>query len=115
MAGFLDWMEEKVLPPIGRVAENVYLQSIRDAFVIFALPVIITGSVFLIIANPPVGINWAPVHAWQRAVEPIAPMIMVPFNLTFGLVALVVAFGVGFSLGERRDIDAPSCPACWPC
>lgn len=106
MAGFLDWMEEKVLPPIGRVAENVYLQSIRDAFVIFALPVIITGSVFLIIANPPVGINWAPIHAWQRAVEPIAPMIMVPFNLTFGLVALVVAFGVGFSLGERRDIDA---------
>ncbi len=49
----MDWMENKLMPVLAKIAQNVYLQSIRDAFAIFALPVIVTGALFLIVANPP--------------------------------------------------------------
>ncbi|ERM92741.1 PTS cellobiose transporter subunit IIC [Caldanaerobacter subterraneus subsp. yonseiensis KB-1] len=102
---FMKWMEESLMPVLARIAQNVYLQSIRDAFSSFALPVILTGALFLIIANPPEGINWAPVHAWARAVKPIAAQIMIPFQLTFGIMAMMVAFGTAYSLAARWDLD----------
>lgn len=94
------------MEPLGRIAQNRYLQSIRDAFVIFALPVIITGALFLIIANPPTSINLGIIDAWANAIEPIQAQILFPFNLTFGIMALTVAFGVGYSLASRYDMDA---------
>jgi PTS system IIC component len=63
----MKWLEEKVMPVLARIAQNVYLQAIRDAFSSFALPVILTGAIFLIIANPPTGINWGPIIAWENA------------------------------------------------
>ncbi|SHE50478.1 PTS system, cellobiose-specific IIC component [Thermoanaerobacter uzonensis DSM 18761] len=102
---FMKWMEESLMPVLARIAQNVYLQSIRDAFSSFALPVILTGALFLIIANPPEGINWAPIHAWARAVKPIAAQIMIPFQLTFGIMAMMVAFGTAYSLATRWDLD----------
>lgn len=102
---FMKWMEESLMPVLARIAQNVYLQSIRDAFSSFALPVILTGALFLIIANPPEGINWAPIHAWAKAVKPIAAQIMIPFQLTFGIMAMMVAFGTAYSLAARWDLD----------
>ncbi|MEW9034080.1 MAG: PTS transporter subunit EIIC, partial [Planifilum fimeticola] len=103
---FVNWMENRLMEPLGRLAQNIYLQSIRDAFVIFALPVILTGAIFLIIANPPTSIEWAPIQAWANAVQPIQAQILFPFQLTFGIMAVTVAFGIGYSLGERRDVDS---------
>lgn len=103
---FMNWMEEKLMPTLGKFAQNIYLQSIRDAFTVFALPVIVTGALFLIIANPPTAIKWAPIRAWANAIEPIKAQILIPFQLTFGLMALMVAFGTAYSLASRWDLDA---------
>ncbi|RFA32206.1 PTS cellobiose transporter subunit IIC [Virgibacillus dokdonensis] len=102
----IDWLENHLMEPLGKIAQNKYLQAIRDAFVIFALPVIITGAIFLIIANPPSAIDWGPIQAWERAVSPIQAELLFPFNLTFGLMALTVSFGIGYSLATRHDMDA---------
>jgi len=100
------WLEDHLMEPLGKIAQNRYLQSIRDAFVVFALPVILTGAIFLIIANPPTSINWGIINAWANAVEPIMPQILFPFQLTFGIMALTVSFGIGYSLASRyEDMD----------
>lgn len=102
----VEWLEDHLMEPLGKIAQNKYLQAIRDAFVIFALPVIITGAIFLIIANPPTSLDWGIINAWERVITPIQAQLLFPFNLTFGLMALTVAFGVGYSLAIREDMDA---------
>ncbi len=93
-----DWLERYLMPPLGAVAGNIYLQSIRDAFIIFTLPLIIAGSLFLIIANPPV-------PALATLLQPYQNAILFPYQLSFGLMALILAFGVAHSLSQYRRTE----------
>ena len=101
------WLEDHLMGPLAKIAQNRYLQAIRDAFVVFALPVILTGAIFLIIANPPTSLHWGVIDAWAKGIEPILPQIQFPYQLTFGIMALTVSFGIGYSLASRyEEMDA---------
>lgn len=93
-----DLFERYLVPPLGMLASNIYLQAIRDAFIIFTLPLIIAGSLFLILANPPI-------PALQTFLKPYESAILVPFQLSFGLMALFLAFGVAYSLAQYRRTE----------
>ncbi len=93
-----DLFERYLVPPLGMLASNIYLQAIRDAFIIFTLPLIIAGSLFLILANPPI-------PALQTFLKPYQSAILVPFQLSFGLMALFLAFGVAYSLAQYRRTE----------
>ena len=93
-----DWFERYLVPPLGTLASNIYLQAMRDAFIIFTLPLIIAGSLFLIIANPPFPFLDNLVSNYKNA-------ILVPFQLSFGLMALFLAFGVAYSLAQYRRTE----------
>ncbi|MBE3559080.1 MAG: PTS sugar transporter subunit IIC [Ktedonobacteraceae bacterium] len=94
------WFERYLVPPLGALAGSIYLQAIRDAFIIFTLPFIIAGSVFLVIANPP------PLFGLEALVKPYQSALQVPFQLSFGLMALILAFGVAHSLAQYRRTEA---------
>jgi len=93
-----DWFERYLVPPLGGLAGSVYLQAIRDAFIIFTLPLIIAGSVFLVLANPPV-------PALAALIAPYQTDILVPYQLSFGLMAVFLAFGVAYSLAQYRRTE----------
>ena len=93
------WFERYLVPPLGALASSVYLQAVRDAFIIFTLPLILAGSVFLVVANPP------PIPGLQALVAPYRNAIMVPFELSFGIMALFLAFGVAYSLAQYRRTE----------
>lgn len=93
-----DLFERYFVPPLSTLASNVYLQAIRDAFIIFTLPLIIAGSLFLIVANPPV-------PALATLVQPYQNAILVPFQLSFGLMALFLSFGMAHSLAQYRRTE----------
>src|ERR1051326_3294814 len=93
-----DWFERYLVPPLGALASSVYLQAVRDAFIIFTLPLIIAGSVFLIIANPPI-------PALAELVKNYSSSILVPYQLSFGLMALFLTFGVAYSLAQYRRTE----------
>jgi PTS system cellobiose-specific IIC component len=94
-----DWLERYLMPPLGVIAGNIYLQSIRDAFIIFTLPLIIAGSLFLIIANPPI-------PALATLLQPYQNALLFPYQLSFGLMALPLAFGVAHSLAQYRRTES---------
>ncbi len=93
------WFERYLVPPLGALASSVYLQAVRDAFIIFTLPLILAGSLFLIVANPPI-------PALATWIAPYQQAILVPFQLSFGLMALFLAFGVAYSLAQYRRTEA---------
>ncbi len=93
-----NWFERYLVPPLGALASSVYLQAVRDAFIIFTLPLILAGSIFLIVANPPV-------PALESLIKPYQSDILVPFELSFGLIALFLAFGVAYSLAQYRRTE----------
>jgi PTS system cellobiose-specific IIC component len=92
------WFERYLVPPLGALASNVYLQAVRDAFIIFTLPLVLAGSLFLIVANPP--IPWLAEH-----LQPYQGAILVPYELSFGSMALFLAFGVAYSLAQYRRTE----------
>jgi PTS system cellobiose-specific IIC component len=102
MSGIIErgaaWFERYLVPPLGVIASNVYLQAIRDAFIIFTLPLVLAGSLFLIVANPPV-------KALADLLAPYQSAILVPYELSFGLMALFLSFGVAYSLAQYRRTE----------
>lgn len=102
MSGIIErsaaWFERYFVPPLGAIASNVYLQAVRDAFIIFTLPLVLAGSLFLIVAYPPI-------PALASLLAPYQSAILVPYDLSFGLMALFLAFGVAYSLAQYRRTE----------
>ncbi|EXJ23131.1 PTS system, cellobiose-specific IIC component [Alkalibacterium sp. AK22] len=97
---FLVWLEEKFMPPMARLAEQRHLKAVRDG-VISTLPLIIVGSFFIILAQPPV-------EALQELVAPYVGDIMIPFRMTVGLMSVYAAYGMGYSLARSYKLDGVS-------
>lgn len=100
MERFLKWIEEKFLPPMAKISEQKHLRAIRDG-VISTISLIIVGSFFLIIAQPPVA-------SWALAIKPYVPKLMMPYRLTMGLMSLYAAYGMGYSLAKSYKLDGVS-------
>ncbi len=92
------WFERYMVPPLGALASNVYLQAVRDAFIIFTLPLVLAGSLFLVVAN-------APIPALAALLANDKEAILVPYELSFGLMALFLSFGVAYSLAQYRRTE----------
>lgn len=97
MERFLNWIETKWMPPFAKLSELRHLRAIRDG-IIATLPLIIIGSLFLIIASPPV-------PSLEAMVKPYAEDILIPYRLTLGLMALYALFSMGYSLARSYDLD----------
>ncbi|WP_232698232.1 PTS sugar transporter subunit IIC [Brevibacillus daliensis] len=100
MNGFIDFLDRRLSGPIARIAEQRHLRAIRDG-VISALPFIIVGSFFLIIAFPPFPEDWA-ISLWAK--ENVAK-ILIPYRMTMFIMSLYIAFGVGYNLAKSYKID----------
>lgn len=96
------------MPVAGRVAEQKHLQSIRDG-IILAMPLIIIGSLFLIIGNLPIpGYNDFMTGLFG---EKWLEKVLYPVGATFDIMALVVSFGVAYRLAEKYQVEPLSAGA----
>jgi len=108
MDRFIRVLEEHVMPVAGRIAEQRHLQAIRDG-IILSMPLLIIGSLFLIIGFLPIpGYNewmakWFGEHWLDK--------LLYPVGATFDIMALVVSFGVAYRLAEKYKVDALSAGA----
>jgi PTS system cellobiose-specific IIC component len=100
MDRIVGWMENYLSGPMARFSEQRHLRAIRDG-VISALPFIIVGSFFLILAFPPLPKDWA-ISEWAAK---NALQILLPYRLTMYIMSLYIAFGVGYNLAKSYKLD----------
>jgi PTS system cellobiose-specific IIC component len=104
MSSFLSRLEKPLLSSAARLGRQPHLNAIRDG-VVGALPLILIGSLFMLIAQPPLGSD-AAMAAYMA--HPFVPKLLVAFQMLVGLVGVYVAFGVAHSLAKRYDLDSLS-------
>lgn len=78
-----------------------HLAALRDG-VVGALPLILVGSLFLLLAQPPS-------RALQALVAPYVPLLLVPYRALGGMVAVYVTFCAAHSLAKSHQLDAMAC------
>ena len=110
---------DKVLSPIGaKVGNQRHLKAISSGMMM-TLPLIVVGSLFLIIANPPVNPdlvdpNTANIFmkfmlSWKEFAVNNYQTLTTPYNMTMGIVGMMTAFAIAYSLaGEYKMKSAIS-------
>nr|CDQ31907.1 PTS system lichenan-specific EIIC component [Virgibacillus halodenitrificans] len=100
MERFNSFMERYFMPVAGKLAEQRHLKAIRDG-IIAIMPLLIIGSIFLIISSPPV-------PSWAEYMKPYAPTLNIPVNATFGLLGLIAVFSIAYNLAKSYGMDGLS-------
>lgn len=92
----MEFLERWLLPVAEKLNNNRYLTALRDGFMV-ALPVIIFGSIFVVIANFPFLdrlLGEEAYAAYQNALGPASAA-------TLSLMGLFVIVGIGYKLTEH--------------
>lgn len=116
-ATFLHKLAKKLEPISIKLGTQKHLRAISDGM-FFSLPFMVLGAFFLIVANPPInmdGYNAATANilmkglaAWKTWATAHYDAITAPYSLTFGLVGLLSAFGISYSLAKHYKLNAPT-------
>lgn len=96
------FLEKKLLPIASKLGANRVLIAIRNGITL-SMPLIIIGSLFLIIGN-------FPIDAWidWLGKTGIIDYLNKGTNGSFGIMGLVASFGIAQSLASQHDVDGTS-------
>ena len=91
---------EQLSIKMAKISEQRHLRAIRDG-IVSTLPLIIVGSIFLILAFPPFPKEWAiSVLAKKHAVQ-----MLLPYRMTMFIMGLYAVMGIGYSLAKSYKLD----------
>ncbi|SHO57108.1 PTS sugar transporter subunit IIC [Vibrio quintilis] len=99
-------IEDTITPIAGKLGQQRYITSIRDGF-IAALPFMIVGSFMLVFIFPPFDpeTTWGFARAWLDFSKTYQTELLLPFQLSMGVMTLFISVGVAASLGKHYDLD----------
>ncbi|MDA0150012.1 PTS sugar transporter subunit IIC [Vibrio sp. LaRot3] len=102
----LTFVEKHIAPLAVKVGNQPHVRAMRDGFIV-AMPFIIVGSFLLIFRFPPFSpeTKMGFARAWLDAAEKYDQIIMMPFNMTMGIMTVFVTIGVGYSLAKAHKMD----------
>lgn len=97
-----NYLEMKLLPIAAKLSANKALIAIRDG-ITMSMPLIIIGSIFMVIAS-------FPAPGWETFLGDIgiAGYLWKGVDSSFGLVGLISAFGIAYSLANQYEVDGVS-------
>lgn len=83
-----------------------HVRAMRDGFIV-AMPFIIVGSFILIFAFPPFAEDTTNVfgRVWLNFATAHFDIIMMPFNMSMGIMTIFVSLGVAYSLAKAYKMD----------
>lgn len=106
-------IEKALMPPLTKLSEQKHLRAVRDG-IVSVLPMIITGSIFLLLGQLPIDFIKEPAYSGRIVdivkfyQETLSPNILIPYRLTMGLMALYASFAIAFSLSQTYEMDSLS-------
>ncbi|MGM0922308.1 MAG: PTS cellobiose transporter subunit IIC [Bacillota bacterium] len=97
------FFEEKFMAAAAKVAGQRHLQALRDG-IILTMPLIIIGSVFLIL-------GFLPIEGYPEFMASVfgdqwLTKLLYPVGATFDIMALIASFGIAYRLAENYGVDA---------
>lgn len=101
MNTFMEFLERSLVPIADRMNNNRYLTALRDGFMV-ALPLIIFGSIFVVIANLPFLDRLIGEEAFATYQDALGPASAA----TLSIMGLFVIIGIGYKLAERYELNA---------
>lgn len=107
MEKFYSIIENILMAPMTKLAEQRHLKAVRDGMV-STIPLTIVGSFFLIIAFPPVPAHWKTKISMFIWIQNNISDILIPFRITMGLVAIYATYNIGYSLSKSYKLDGVS-------
>ncbi|WJW83943.1 MULTISPECIES: PTS transporter subunit EIIC [Enterobacter] len=102
----VDLIEQRLTPVANIITKNQHITAMRDGFTL-AMPFVIVGSLMVPMLFPPFAISSA--SRWGSFYLLLRPMLLPTFELTLGLVALIVAFGASASLAKQYQLPERLC------
>lgn len=107
---------DKTLSPIGnKIGNQIHLKSISTGMML-TLPMIVIGSLFLIIANPPINPDIVDPNttniflkfllAWKNFAVENYTLITTPYDMTMGMLGLISAFTIAYSLASEYKMKS---------
>lgn len=100
MEKFANFLDTKLSTPMAKLAEQRHLRAVRDG-IIATLPLIIVGSLFIIIGIPPLPEKWE-LTMWLKANNGVS---MLPYRMTMYIMTLYATWGIGYSLAKSYKLD----------
>ena len=99
-------IEQSITPLAGRLGQQKYVIAIRDGFTA-ALPFMIIGSFMLVFIFPPFSPDTTNGFArgWLDFSAQYREQLMLPFNLSMGVMTFFISVGIGASLGRQFNLD----------
>lgn len=111
----IEKLEGWLSPLSNKLGNQRHLQAISNGMMM-SLALIVVGSLFLIVANPPINLDIVDMNtgniflkgmiAWKQWAVANYDAITIPYTMTMGLIGLVTAFGVSYCLAESYHMKA---------
>ncbi|MCW8330390.1 PTS sugar transporter subunit IIC [Photobacterium sp. SDRW27] len=105
-------VEKHIAPLAVKVGNQKHVRAMRDGFII-AMPFIIIGSFMLVFAFPPFAEDTQNAfgRVWLDFASANFDNLMMPYNMTMGIMAIFVSMGIGYSLARAYKMDGITCAA----
>lgn len=92
-----NFVDTKITPPLVKFGSNKYMVAMRNAL-IRLIPLLIVGSFPMILTNLPIASLATMIAPYNDALNTLS-------NMTFGFIALFLAFGVGSEMADTYELD----------
>lgn len=107
-----DWMQKYIVPIGMKISNQRHLASIRDGLTVL-IPATIIGGIAILIAVPPIPATitepsnffYAFLLAWKAFAAANASVLMIPYYMTIGIIAVYVVCGVSYTLAKSYKMD----------
>lgn len=104
------WINEKLSPIANFCGRQRHLASMQKGFMTM-VGFILVSAIFMIIANPPVSADmiaeggfWALFSGWFDFATANKVTILIPFNMTMGLLSVIASFAIAYHLAASYEM-----------